>query len=140
MPMRSRRRLSWRVKVLDDAPLLRSPTRFMACRSAPLPQAACEMVVLRRILQIRLVAVQTPQGFDRETIVRAHALASPGVPVTDDAGLAEHPEVAALVLGAATEGNPGPLVTHFSAHAGNLRCPLFIVPGGLGEERIDELS
>jgi len=37
----------------------------------------------------RLVAVQTPQGFDRDTIDRAHAQASPGVPVTDDAGLAE---------------------------------------------------
>ena len=54
--------------------------------------------------------------------------------------LEQHPEVAALVLGAAAEGNPGPLISHFSAHAGSLRCPLFIVPGGLGEERIDELS
>ena len=54
--------------------------------------------------------------------------------------LEAHPEVAALVLGAAAEGNPGPLVTHFSAHSGTLRCPLFIVPGGLGEDRIDELS
>ena len=54
--------------------------------------------------------------------------------------LEEHPEVAALVLGAAAEGNPGPLISYFSAHAGSLRCPLFIVPGGLGEERIDELS
>ena len=54
--------------------------------------------------------------------------------------LEAHPEVAALVLGAAAEGNPGPLISHFSAHAGSLRCPLFIVPGGLGEERIDELS
>ena len=32
-----------------------------------------------------------------------------------DEYLAEHPEVAALVLGAAAEGDPGPLVTHFSA-------------------------
>ncbi len=54
--------------------------------------------------------------------------------------LDSHPEVAALVLGAAKEGNPGPLISHFSAHSGSLRCPLFIVPGGLGEERIDELS
>ena len=54
--------------------------------------------------------------------------------------LAEHPEVAALVLGAATEGNPGPLVTHFSGSAGDLPCPLFIVPGGLSEEEIDRLS
>ena len=54
--------------------------------------------------------------------------------------LAEHPEVAALVLGAAAEGNPGPLVTHFSACAGQLSCPLFIVPGGLSDEEIDRLS
>ena len=54
--------------------------------------------------------------------------------------LAEHPEVAALVLGAAVEGGPGPLVTHFSSHAGHLACPLFIVPGGLTDEDIDRLS
>lgn len=54
--------------------------------------------------------------------------------------LAEHPEVAALVLGAAGEGNPGPLVTHFSTTAGALPCPLFIVPGGMSEEEIDRLS
>ena len=54
--------------------------------------------------------------------------------------LEDHPEVAALVLGAAAEGNPGPLISHFSAHAGNLRCPLFIVPGGLSDEEIDRVS
>ena len=57
-----------------------------------------------------------------------------------DEYLAEHSEVAALVLGAAAEGNPGPLVTHFSAVAGQLPCPLFIVPGGLSEEEIDRIS
>ncbi len=54
--------------------------------------------------------------------------------------LADHPEVAALVLGAAGEGSPGPLVAHFSNHAGALPCPLFIVPGGLSDEDIDQLS
>ncbi len=54
--------------------------------------------------------------------------------------LAEHPEVAALVLGAAPEGGPGPLVSHFTANAGSLPCPLFIVPGGLSEQEIDRLS
>ena len=57
-----------------------------------------------------------------------------------DEYLAEHPEVAALVLGAAAEGNPGPLVSHFSGRAGGLPCPLFIVPGGLSEDEIDRLS
>lgn len=54
--------------------------------------------------------------------------------------LAAHPEVAALVLGAAREGVPGPLVAHFSAHVGSLPCPLFIVPGSLGPEELDRLS
>lgn len=55
--------------------------------------------------------------------------------------LAEHPEVAALVLGAAPSGPPGPLVAHFSGHdAGNLPCPLMIIPGGLDAESIDRLS
>ena len=54
--------------------------------------------------------------------------------------LAEHPEVAALVLGAAAEGAPGPLVTHFSTNVGSLHCPLFIVPGSLTSEEIDALS
>jgi hypothetical protein len=54
--------------------------------------------------------------------------------------LADHPEVAALVLGAAGEGSPGPLVAHFSNHVGTLPCPLFIVPGGLSDEDIDRVS
>jgi hypothetical protein len=54
--------------------------------------------------------------------------------------LEEHPEVAALVLGAAPEGNPGPLVTYFSQASGSLPCPLFIIPGGLSDEDIDRLS
>ena len=54
--------------------------------------------------------------------------------------LGEHPEVAALVLGAATDGAPGPLVAHFSAHVGSLPCPLFIVPGGLSDEELERLS
>ena len=54
--------------------------------------------------------------------------------------LAEHPEVAALVLGTAKEGGPGPLVSHFSAHAGALPCPLFLVPGGISDEDLDRLS
>ncbi|BBC73120.1 universal stress protein [Altererythrobacter sp. B11] len=54
--------------------------------------------------------------------------------------LADHPEVAALVLAAAPEGAPGPLVTHFSATAGSLSCPLFVVPGALPDAEIDRLS
>ena len=54
--------------------------------------------------------------------------------------LAEHPEVAALVLGAAADGAPGPLITHFSQHSGGLACPLYVVPGSFSNEDIDRLA
>ena len=54
--------------------------------------------------------------------------------------LAEHPEVAALVLGAAAEGSPGPLINHFVANSGSLHCPLYIVPGSFSIEDIDRLA
>jgi len=49
--------------------------------------------------------------------------------------------LAALVLGAAKSGGPGPLVSHFSGtESGNLACPVMIIPGGLSNEDIDSLS
>lgn len=55
--------------------------------------------------------------------------------------LHEHPEVSALVLGAASEGGPGPLVTHFAgAGMAQMPCPLFVVPGSLDEAAIERLS
>lgn len=55
--------------------------------------------------------------------------------------LAEHSEIAALVLGAAASGAPGPLVSYFTgADAGTLPCPVMIIPGSLGREAVDRLS
>lgn len=53
----------------------------------------------------------------------------------------EREEVTALVLGAAPHGNPGPLVAHFTGtDAGKLPCPVMIIPGSLGDERLEQLS
>lgn len=50
-------------------------------------------------------------------------------------------EVAALVLGAAPSGNPGPLVANFTGNdAGQLPCPVMIIPGSLSDERLEQLS
>ncbi|HEX4761571.1 MAG TPA: universal stress protein [Sphingomicrobium sp.] len=50
-------------------------------------------------------------------------------------------EVAALVLGAAASGNPGPLVSNFCGNdAGKLPCPVMIIPGSLTDERLEQLS
>lgn len=45
--------------------------------------------VLRTPDRSTLVAVQTPQGFDREVLERAHAQAPAGLAATDDAGMVE---------------------------------------------------
>src|SRR3954465_4608332 len=53
----------------------------------------------------------------------------------------ERAEVAALVLGAAPIGNPGPLVSSFcGADAGKLQCPVMLIPGSLSDERLEEPS
>lgn len=49
--------------------------------------------------------------------------------------LESHSEVAALVLGAAKGGAPGPLVTHFAANAGSLPCPLYVIPADYDETK-----
>ena len=55
--------------------------------------------------------------------------------------IASDEEVAALVLGAAASGAPGPLVSHFTGNdAGTLRCPVMIIPGSLTAEEVDHLS
>lgn len=55
--------------------------------------------------------------------------------------LADRPDTAALVLGAAAQGAPGPLVTHFAGQdAGALPCPVMIIPGSLSDEALDRLS
>jgi nucleotide-binding universal stress UspA family protein len=55
--------------------------------------------------------------------------------------IGEREEVAALVLGAAPSGTPGPLVADFAGHdAGLLPCPVMIIPGGLSEDRLEQLS
>lgn len=54
--------------------------------------------------------------------------------------LAEHPEVSALVLGAAASGGPGPLVSHFTGISGHLPCPVYIIPGGMTDAELEQLS
>ena len=54
--------------------------------------------------------------------------------------LKDRDNIAALVLGAPSEGSPGPLIAHFAASPGSLPCPLMIVPGHLSDEALDRLS
>ncbi|MCV0383407.1 MAG: universal stress protein [Erythrobacter sp.] len=54
--------------------------------------------------------------------------------------IASRNDVAALVLGAGTDGGPGPLVNHFVGGAHALPCPVYIVPGSLDQARLDALA
>jgi hypothetical protein len=55
--------------------------------------------------------------------------------------LQEREDVAALVLGAAAAGTPGPLVAQFAGvEAGTLPCPVMIIPGSLSDDALDRLS
>lgn len=55
--------------------------------------------------------------------------------------LEDNPDIAALVLGAAPNGPPGPLVSHFTGNGcGNMPCPIMVIPGGLSKEDLDRVS
>jgi nucleotide-binding universal stress UspA family protein len=90
-------------------------------------------------LRAEAMGLQAASAIDEQADVQRNVLVRHGDPVkaiTDV--LKERDDVAQLVLGAATEGGPGPLVAHFSgAVAGSLPCPLVIVPCGLSDEALD---
>jgi len=50
-------------------------------------------------------------------------------------------DIAALVLGAAPSGNPGPVVNNFTGtDAGKLPCIVMIIPGSISDEQLEMLS
>lgn len=77
-----------------------------------------------------------------ESGVRPSIEVRSGEPIaTIVAALKDDPEIGALVLGAAANGPPGPLVAHFAgADAGRMPCPVMVVPGCLDTEALDRLS
>lgn len=93
-------------------------------------------------LRAEAMVLQAAGAIVEEAGVEPSILVRQGEPVKAISELLkEREDIAALVLGAAAEGGPGPLVSHFSgAVAGTLPCPLVIVPGRLGDETLDRLS
>ena len=77
-----------------------------------------------------------------ESGVEARIIVQQGEPVkTVREFIGEREDVAALVLGAAPAGSPGPLVAHFTGNdAGKLPCPVMIIPGSLTDQRLEQLS
>jgi nucleotide-binding universal stress UspA family protein len=145
--------------VVDDSEEARVALRFAARRAA------------KTNGRIEVLAVVEPQDFvqwggvqaaiEEEQRLRIEGVVSASVgEILDDAGInarvvvregepvkavREHigarEEIAALVLGAAPSGSPGPMVAHFTGNdAGKLPCPVMIIPGSLTPEQLERLS
>lgn len=145
--------------VIDDSPEAELALHFAGRRAAKTGGT------------VHIIAVVEPQAFvawggvqatmEEEVRQKAEAFASaaaarlasdcgvaPRISVRQGVGtdvvrevLSEDNDVVALVLGAAADGAPGPLVEHFSSYdVGGLPVPLMIIPGSLTVEEIDRLS
>ena len=93
-------------------------------------------------LRAEAMLVQAAGAIAEEAGIRPSITVRQGDPIKCVADLLrERDDIGALVLAAAAEGGPGPLISHFAgAAAGSLPCPLVIVPGGLSEEALARLS
>ncbi|HEY6916305.1 MAG TPA: universal stress protein [Allosphingosinicella sp.] len=91
-------------------------------------------------LRVEAMVLEASGAILEEAGIQPSLVIKQGEPVKAIGELLKEKDVAALVLGAAANGGPGPLVTHFSSVAASLPCPLFIVPGGLDEEALDRIS
>ncbi len=93
-------------------------------------------------LRAEAMVLQASGAITEEAGVKPSILVRQGDPVKAITEmLNERDDIASLVLGAASEGGPGPLVSHFAGPAaGALPCPLVIVPGRLSDEALDRLS
>ena len=93
-------------------------------------------------LRAEAMLLEAAGAIVEEAGIRPAILVRQGEPVKAVADvLKERSDISALILGAAAEGGPGPLVDHFSgAIAGTLPCPLVVVPERLADEALDRLS
>jgi nucleotide-binding universal stress UspA family protein len=145
--------------VIDDSAEARVALRFAARRAAKTKGS------------VEVLAVVPPQDFvqwggvqaaiEEEQKLRIEGVVSSAVgEIFDEAGikpaivlrqgepvktvreyLADRDDIAALVLGAAPAGDPGPLVAYFTGKdSGQLPCPVMIIPGSLTDERLEQLS
>jgi len=145
--------------VVDDSAESRVALRFAARRAA------------KTSGRIEVLGIVEPQDFvqfggvqaaiEQEQRLRIEGVVSAGIgDILDESGveaniiiqqgevvrtvrdyLGGREDLAALVLGAAPSGSPGPLVVNFTGNdAGKLPCPVMIIPGSLSDERLEQLS
>jgi nucleotide-binding universal stress UspA family protein len=145
--------------VIDDSDEARVALRFAARRAAKTKGSVEVLAVVAPQDFVQWGGVQA--AFEQEQKLRIEGIVSGAVgEIFDEAGikpaivlrqgepvktvreyLADRDDIAALVLGAAPSGDPGPLVAHFTGKdSGKLPCPVMIIPGSISEERLEQLS
>ena len=145
--------------VIDDSAEARVALRFAARRAAKTNGRVEVLAVVEPQDFVQWGGVQA--AFEEEQRLRIEGIVSSSVgEMLDESGveasiivrqgepvnavrehIGERVDVAALVLGAAPAGDPGPLVANFTGtDAGKLPCPVMLIPGGLSDERLEQLS
>lgn len=145
--------------VVDDSAEARVALRFAARRAAKTKGRIEVLGVVEPQDFVQIGGVQA--AFEQEQRLRIEGVVSAAIgEILDESGVeaniiikqgeavrtvrdyvAGRDEVAALVLGAAPSGSPGPLVVDLTgADAGKLPCPVMIIPGSLSDERLEQLS
>lgn len=145
--------------VVDDSPEARVALRFAARRAAKTGGRVEVLGIVEPQDFVQFGGVQA--AFEQEQRLRIEGVVSAAIgEILDESGIeaniivrqgeivrtvrdyfAGREDVAALVLGAASSGSPGPLVVHFTGtDAGKLPCPVMIIPGSLSDERLEQLS
>jgi nucleotide-binding universal stress UspA family protein len=145
--------------VVDDSAEARVALRFAARRAAKTKGRIEVLGVVEPQDFVQFGGVQA--AFEQEQRLRIEGVVSAAIgEILDESGVeanivikhgeavkavrdyvAGRDEVAALVLGAAPSGSPGPLVADLAGtDAGKLPCPVMIIPGSLSDERLEQLS
>jgi nucleotide-binding universal stress UspA family protein len=145
--------------VIDDSPEARVALRFAARRAAKTGGAVEVLAVVEPQDFVQWGGVQAAIEEEQRLRIEASVAASVGE-IMDAAGITPQivvrqgdrvtvvrayigtrEDIAALVLGAAPAGKPGPLVADFTGNdAGKLPCPVMIIPGSLTDEQLEALS
>ena len=145
--------------VMDETEEARTALRYAARRAARTGGAVELLALLEPQEFVQWGAVQ--EAMEEEARLRAEAMLvqatdaiveeagiKPGVTVRQGDRikvvselLAEREDIGALVLAAAAEGGPGPLISHFAGPGvGSLSCLLIIVPAALDDEALERLT
>ena len=145
--------------VIDDSAEARVALRFAARRAAKTEGSVEVLAVVKPQDFVQWGGVQAAIEEEQRLRIEASVAASVGE-IMDAAGLkpeivvregdpvtvvrgyvGTRQDIAALVLGAAPSGKPGPLVADFTGNdAGKLPCPVMIIPGSLTDEQLENLS